>query len=345
MSDLITNLTPLKCRSCGDAVPLGEGGDTRCPTCGAETSIPAVYLELRALRTRDLAQRRAADALLKKLDRPAWLLTKILARVFDQPMIAFWILYAAPIIFLSFIAALTATKYWARHLGFRSGADVPSWEVYLLASAFVFVLVSVPRVVGIYADRRAAGRIRLLAGLQARAPSTPGGPALCRICGAPLEVARNALVAHCLYCETDNAIEVRTPLRDATRHAVSEVGHALRDAVSLDRKERRALLRTLLSELKRYSLRALGFAVPVCIWGWDYDRYEKTGETPGWGLFSLIFLTFYLIIMMLNSGGRKKPAWAPDRLSGNDVPEWVGWAGPLLFWAVVYTGLRLFSLR
>jgi hypothetical protein len=268
-----------------------------------------------------------------------------MARVFDQPMFLFWILYAAPIILLSIIAALMAAKRWARHLGLRSEDDVPSWEVYLFASALVFACVFLPRVVGIYANRRASGRIRLLAGLQARAPSTPGGPARCRICGAPLELARDALVAHCLYCETDNVIEVRTPLRDATRHAVAEVGHALGDAVFLDRRERRALQSTLLSELKRYGLRALGFIMPICVWGWDYDRYEKTGETPGWGLLSIVFVAFYLMALFWVSGGSKEKAPAPDRLSGNDVPEWVGWGGPLILWAIVYTGLRLFSLR
>jgi hypothetical protein len=345
MMTAITNLTALKCRSCGAPEPLGAGKNALCPRCGAGTPIPPEYVELRALRTRDASQRRAAEKLLKKLDRPAWLFTKIVARVFDQPMFLFWMFYAAPLMFVGIIGSLILAKHWAWHLGLRSADELPSWEVYLCASMIFFVFALLPRVIGVYAGRRAAGRARLLAGLLARPPSTSGGPALCRNCGAPLEVAKDALVAHCLYCETDNVIEVRTPLRDATRHAVAEAGHALHDAVALDHQNRRGLRRTLLSELKRYGVRAFCFIAPICVWGWDYDRSQKTGQTPGWGLLALCFITIYLISMMLVSLGRKNGERAPDAFSGNDVPEWVGWAGPVALWTILYVGARLFQLR
>ena len=311
-----------------------------------ETPIPPEYVELRALRTRDAAQRRAAEKLLKKLDRPAWLFTKIVARVFDLPMFLFWIFYAGPLIFASIIGSFILGKHWAHHLGLRSADDLPWWEIYLCAAMIFFVFALLPRVIGVYANRRATGRAQLACGsARSRAVHAGRSPALCRNCGAPLEVAKDALVAHCLYCETDNVIEVRMPLRVATRHAVAEVGHALDDAVSLERKNRRALRRTLLSELRRYAVRAVCFVVPICVWGWDYDRSEKTGQTPGWGLFSLVFVTIYLISLFLVSGGRKKTERAPDAFSGNDVPEWVGLAGPVALWIILYLALRLFSLR
>src|ERR1700733_9974767 len=90
----------LRCPACGADVPLGQTeGQTeppRCAHCGTAVPLPEAHRELRSLEHQDEATRRRAQAVLSTLDSPPWLVTRVLAAVFDQPMLAFWIFFGVP---------------------------------------------------------------------------------------------------------------------------------------------------------------------------------------------------------------------------------------------------------
>jgi hypothetical protein len=54
--------------------------------------------------------------------------------------------------------------------------------------------------------------VRFHTALAARAPKDTSSPPCCRSCGAPLEVAKDAIFARCAYCGTDSLV---TQLADA----------------------------------------------------------------------------------------------------------------------------------
>lgn len=302
--------------------------------------VPADYVELRALRTRDSSQRHDAEQLLRTLDRPPWLFTKILARIFDQPAIGFWLLYGVPLILFSIICGLGVQERLMRKLRRPSDDLVATLALFSLCAGIIFVLVLIPRLFGIYANRRAVDRSRLLAGLAARAPEHKGGRAQCRVCGAPLEVAKGALIARCLYCETDSVLVVATPLLTKTRRTVDEIGRALSDAAAFDRKARHDLLLSVARELQRYGVRACFLLIPILVFAWDDHRVQGTSAVPGWGIAGLVFVTFYLI-WMLTLGSIPKV----ETEDVNDVPKWVGIAVPISVWILwAYFGQALIAL-
>jgi hypothetical protein len=195
-----------------------------------------------------------------------------------------------------------------------------------------------PRTLGIYAHRRAGGRRILLAGLIARPPKSPGGPAGCRLCGAPLDVARGALVVRCVHCGADSAVVVRTPLLVRARKAARATARTLDEAVALDRRERAGTRRELLRELARYALWTSIFGGLFAVWSWDYARVTALGDdsAPGLGIAALVVATFLLIAMLFRSGAREGAEEARLRREDGGVPAWVRTVGPLGFWAVLW---------
>lgn len=124
------------------------------------------------------------------------------------------------------IAALEVAVYamrlaeWTQHEAFielHTQKWLDLWQG-VLASAVLSLFV----LLGSLGRRRALGRKHLQRSLAARPPEHPGGPALCRSCGAPLIVPPGALHARCTYCRTDSLVVVgpddyRTATNDELR--------------------------------------------------------------------------------------------------------------------------------
>jgi hypothetical protein len=96
----------LRCPACGADVALGPADDARCAHCGKAVRVPDAHRELRSLQREDQGARHRAQALLSTLDSPPWLVTRVLAAVFDQPALAFWIYFGVPVGLLSIVAGL-----------------------------------------------------------------------------------------------------------------------------------------------------------------------------------------------------------------------------------------------
>jgi LSD1 subclass zinc finger protein len=320
----------LRCPACGADVPLGQPDDARCVHCGASVPLPAAHRELRRIQHDDEAARQRAQALFSTLDSPPWLLTRILAALFDQPMFAFWIFFGVPVGLVSIVAGLA----------FDARFHPPAAATVGMIFGVLFLFAFLPRSIGIYANRRAGGRRLLLAGLAAKPPRLPGGPAGCRECGAPLEVPPGAIVVRCVYCGADSAVQVRTPLLALARRAARAAAHTIDEAAALDRRERAGTRGTLARELRRYLLVTATFGGLFAVWAWDYQRVTARADesAPGLGIAALVLGTLLLIVMLLRSVGSDDRATEELRLrrEGNGLPGWVRTVGPLGLWAVLW---------
>jgi DNA-directed RNA polymerase subunit RPC12/RpoP len=318
----------LRCPRCGADVPLGAADEARCVHCGAGVPLPEAHRQLQALQREDDATRSRAHALFASLDSPPWLVTRVIAAVFDQPMFVFWIFFGVPVGLASIFAGLV--------VGDRAGSTL-----LLTAATFgsLFVLTFLPRSFGIYANRRTGARRVLLGGLQARPPKSPGGPASCRECGAPLDVHEGALVARCAYCGADNAVRVRTPFLDRTRRAVRTAAHTIDEAAALDQRERAETRGVFLRELLRYGMIIGVFAALFGTFMWDDARAQARGDdsAPALGITALVLGTFLLIGLFFWSGGRsdRDAEEARQRREGNALPSWVRVVGPPGVWVVL----------
>jgi DNA-directed RNA polymerase subunit RPC12/RpoP len=323
-------LDVLRCGVCGADVPLGTTDEARCVHCGSAVPLPAAYRELRRVQGDDDAARRRAQALFSTLDSPPWLVTRVLAAVFDQPMFAFWLFFGVPLGLGSIFAGLAAEERF--HL--------PPVATVGVIFAVLFAFTFLPRSIGIYANRRAGGRRILVAGFAARPPRLPGGAAGCRECGAPLEVPAGALVARCVYCGADSAVAIRTPFLARARCAASAAAHTVDEAVAVDGRERAATRRAMGHELARYLLVTGIFGGLFATFMWDDARVTALddGSAPALGITALVIGTLLLIVLMLRSVGSDDRAKdeARVRRAESGLPGWVRVVGPLGFWAVLW---------
>ncbi|HSY25797.1 MAG TPA: LSD1-type zinc finger protein [Polyangiaceae bacterium] len=320
----------LRCPRCGAGVSLGPSDEARCAHCGQTVPLPEAHRALRSLQREQEAAERRAKALFSRLDSPPWLSTRILAAVFDQPLFVFWTFFGVPVGLVSIFAGLA----------FDARVHPPPAATVGVVFAMVFALAFLPRSVGIYANRRAGARAVLVAGLAARPPRLPGGPAHCRACGAPLDVPAGAVVVRCAHCGVESAAHIRTPFLARTRRAVGAAVHTIEQAAAIDRSERAATRRTLARELRRYLLATSVFGGLFAIWAWDYDRARTRddGSALGLGIVALVVATFLLIAMFFRSGGPGDHG-AEDgrqRRTDNGLPGWVRAVGPFGFWAVLW---------
>jgi DNA-directed RNA polymerase subunit RPC12/RpoP len=320
----------LRCPTCGADVSSGEESEARCTHCGTAVPLPEARRELRSLQRDDDAARLRAQALFATLDSPPWLLTRILAAVFDQPMLAFWLFFGVPVGLASIFAGLAVD---AR---FHPPAAATVAVIFVVLFAFAFV----PRSIGIYANRRAGARRILIAGLAAQPPKLPGGPALCRACGAPLEMAAGLVVIRCVHCGVESAVQIRTAFLARVRRAARATTHTIEEAATLDRGERAETRRALIRELRRYLLVTAVFGGLFATWAWDDERVTARNDdsAPALGILALIVGTILLIVLMARSAGSDERAKeeARQRRDGTGLPDWVRWAGPIGFWVVLW---------
>jgi hypothetical protein len=302
---------------------LGDGSAVTCPGCGAETPVPETYHELQHARRDDAALRPKAEAALRKLARPPSLVVQVLARCLDLPMLAFIFLFGIPVTLFAILEADRANRWLAPHLH-RASDDVPFGYMVAIMCFLMLVIAFVPRAFGVYANRRATARSKLVAALSARPPATPGGPATCRGCGAPLAVAPNAIVAICSYCGVESALVVEAGVADKAERIVRDLGTTMVDAAKIDRAERRATLHMLARELGRYTFRTVLLGIGFAL-GSQETADKKSTPVAIVALVATVLLFIFFIFRSTDSADD-----AAERRAGNDIPSWVGIVGPLV---------------
>jgi uncharacterized Zn finger protein (UPF0148 family) len=319
----VATLEVLRCRACNTPLVLSDADAIACPSCGAQTPVPESYRDLLRARRDDRALREDAERLLRKLDRPPSMVTKVLARVLDLPMIAFAMLYGIPVGLFAILEADRFNRWLAPRLHVKVD-DVPFGYMVAMIFAILLVIAFVPRAFGIFANRRVTARGQLLGALRAHAPAVAGGPSTCRICGAPLAVATDAIVATCTYCSAENAVALETNVVAEAKHVVRNLGTTIREAADHDRAERRATLRLLGKELFRYTFRTVLLAGCFLLGASETPDHQSTKL----GVIGIVAFVLLVFIFIFRSG--KLASDADERRKGNDVPDWVGYVGPIV---------------
>ena len=279
-------LKPLVCSKCDAAVPLGTTDTTTCPYCGARVPVPPELVKLRDADEHQRTARAEAAELLTELAQPLPTVVRafdvlgtiamrtaigIAALGFivgivvsfanggaDSPVLA--LVFA---VFIGLLAVPQAWEYLLHRLATSMHVDLVDrlggfWASSLLGVVIAIVFV-LPIVFGARARTLRELHDRLQRQFAGRPPLRPGGPARCRHCDAPLEVAAGALGARCLYCNTDNLIEV-------TASAAASAGTAAEtseEEVFSARVKRGSLLEAAMGGLKLAGLLAL-VLLPVC---------------------------------------------------------------------------------
>lgn len=305
---------------------LGDADALTCPGCGAQTPVPDAYRDLQRARHDDVALRAQAERVLRKLDRPPTIVTKVLARILDLPMLAFIALYGIPVGLFAIVKADKLNYWLAPRLHLESANDVPFG--YMVAAMFglLFVIAFIPRAFGVYANRRASARGQLLASLRAHPPKIEGGASTCRSCGAPLEIATDAIVATCSYCRAENAIVLETRTVATTKQIVGKLGKTIAEVAVRDRADRRATIRLLVNELGRYLFRTVVLAGLFMLG----TRETPDHKTTKLGVLGLVLFLVAVVVFIFRSGTAADHDDATQRRSGNDVPAWVGYVGPIV---------------
>jgi amino acid transporter len=297
-----------------------------CPACGTANAVPASYRELHRARIADAAARDRGEQVLRTLDRPPSMTVKVLARVFDQNMFAFMVMFGVPMGLGAILIALRAEVWIARHFHYKSADDVPFGYLVVIIFGLLFLFAFVPRALGVYASRRVIDRRRLLAALAARPPTVPGAASSCRMCGAPLAVEPDQILAVCSYCRAQNAVHI-DPRLVAKAGAIAEtLGREVRDAAEGDRAARQGTRRKLFHELGRYLLRTVLFGGAFAL-GCQETPDRKPTTLAIVGIVASVALFFFFLFRSL----RASDPDAEERRSANDAPAWVAIVGPIVF--------------
>ncbi len=322
----VTDVEVLRCHACNMPLVLGDGDAITCPGCGATTPVPETYRELQRARADDAKLRPQAEQELRRLASPPSMVVKVLARCLDLPMLAFVMLYGIPITLFAVLEADRADRWLAPRLHLASANDVPFGYMVAMICGMMLVIAFVPRVFGVYANRRATSRSQLVAALRAHPPETPGGPATCRSCGAPLAVAPNVSVAICSYCGAESAIVVDASTAVSATRIVRDLGKTMADAAMHDRAERRATLTLLARELGRYTFRTVLLGIGFALGSQETPDHQSTTL----GVVALVATVLLFIFFIIHSAQMSSKDDAAARRAGNDVPDWVGIVGPLV---------------
>ena len=336
MKDSALAVEVLHCDKCGAAVTLGDGSVSRCAHCGADVVVPEPHRLLRDAQLADEALRKRAEKLFVTLDRPPSTPLKIAVAIFDQPFLLFFFFFAIPI----FVLSLQGTMWIELHV---FGVDLfgppghgpdSAAGPTLMIFAQVMLLAFLPRAVGVYVHRAITSRAVLVTALAVRPPLTPGGPAHCRECGAPIDVAPEVLLVRCAYCRAENALRPR--LRPVQK-AVSALREGVEEAVTRHAEERKALWRKLLMQLFRYARRT-GLVALLFVISSDLAPRDDVA-IRFLSSFAVVGLFFYWAFFS-RSDEEKEDASA--RRSDNDLPGWARVLAGLTSGVVItYVALQL----
>ena len=246
-------LEVLRCGQCGAPVPLGDGDRVPCPGCGAQVEVPEPYRVARAAARLDAE----GQALCARLGAPPGTLQRMLASG-----VYIWVfLFLLPFLLrpLGAIAHLLLLDPIAAILHVRL-ADVLGAGTYgAVYGAAVFAIIAPLAIIGSHGRRQVRARRALQAGLAAKPPATPGGPALCRCCGAPLAVPPGAAGVRCSYCRADNLVALQPDWVASAKVGSATLRTQIADAADEDRKNRVAIRRGTTIRLVLLALLAVGY--------------------------------------------------------------------------------------
>ena len=238
-SEAEAKVVVITCAGCGAPVAMGDRTKQRCEACGAEVALPEEHVALRRVEARHGELDEEARSLAERIGEAPSPLLQLLTVFESSCAFPFLILV---LLFPSFFAA----RWLLRMTGGAFGRVLEDDERLLVitSNGVMLALFAAGLLGATYASRRLAGLRQLQAGLSAKPPSHPGGPATCRACGADLEIAAGARGAGCRYCGSENLVAVDARWVARARESKKKLGASLRAAFEAHRDELARLRRS-----------------------------------------------------------------------------------------------------
>lgn len=234
-----TAVVVVTCTGCGAPVQMGDGTRTRCEACGAEVTLPEEHATLRRVEERHTELDAEARSLAERIGQAPSPALRLLT-VFESSC-AFPFLLVI-LLFPSFFAARWLLRVTGDVLGRALEGDE---RLLVVTSNGVMLALFAGGLLGAtYASRRLAGLRELQAGLSAKPPSHPGGPATCRECGAELGIPAGARGVSCRYCGSENLVAVDARWIARARESKKKLAKSLRAAFEAHREELARLRRS-----------------------------------------------------------------------------------------------------
>lgn len=267
---------PLCCPACGGAVPLGDGDELECPYCQARVPVPADYRALRDAEREHSADRAHAAALYEKLGHA------------PGPLLQRWVRMSLPMyegaarvlrlgwlaVFVVLVSVAIVGHWVAPYIGVDFVDLVGGKRLYGGIALVFAVLVVMPVALASYLDHFVRSRGSLQRSLAAAMPEQPGGPSLCRNCGAPLHVAAGALGVRCVYCGSDNLVALPHDWVEQIGRFEHKAHQTVIEAVEAERADSVAAKRLLVKRL------GIGLGA-VIVLGWLGDGLSL-GPSQRW---------------------------------------------------------------
>lgn len=271
-------LAPLACGGCGAPLVLADADEVTCAACGAHTPVPALHRE--ALRAEHQAAelRRAAGGRGQQLGATPSRAMRILGGVFaTKPRLvlgALWVFGTVGFLTVLGVVAVEAIAHVDVFMSvptqWRDRVGIPLWFALTLLVVWL----------GVYGQRRAVSLRAVQAALAARPPSTPGGPASCRHCGALLAIAADALDVRCIYCGTDNLVALPAAWVTGVAASSRTAGKALADATTAFAAQRARLRNRMWISLGFYGVFVGGMFALAALSSQDRDPGQH--HDPRW---------------------------------------------------------------
>ncbi len=193
------------CPHCGAVLkPAKDGDRVTCSFCHEETTIDYAGGAL----VREKASRAEAEKLFAAIGSPpSW--TQKVAAFLVHPML--WVV-GLPFMFVlllrvSRIPVALLEIAWEKRTHERLRHVLPPSQSYLLGVGLLVITPIALLIWSLFGERVSAKR-DLQAALGAKPPSSKGGKASCRSCGAPLDFEPSALGARCTHCGADNLVKI-----------------------------------------------------------------------------------------------------------------------------------------
>src|SRR5262249_39219696 len=154
------------------------------------------HVALRRAQWADDAVRARAHVLYAKLGSPPGRLLRFVGRAF-HPLYLFVVWWPGMFLITLLVVLLVVLPLGGVLSNANLGDVLTNPDRTRLCVWPAALLLIVLTACGVYGRRRALSRKRLQAALSARPSAAPGGPAICRACGAALEVLPHSLGSRC----------------------------------------------------------------------------------------------------------------------------------------------------
>lgn len=249
-------------------MPLGEGDAPACPYCHEAVPLPPAYRALRDAERGEAEGRALAASLYRRIGAPPSWWQRACARAFKW----WYLVYVYPVLFIALLfpaeaMTLRANGWLHANLEDVYGSPVVEYMgLYVVATGIVVL----GALAGIYGRRTGISTRGLQAALAARPPERAGGPASCRVCGAPLAVGPNDDGVRCPFCRTDNLVRVDPAWIQGVAADASALGKSIEAVLPIFERNRRNVRRALVG---------YGLGLGAAAWLFGYGMY---GSAKSW---------------------------------------------------------------